>query len=134
MPPLDVGQLWKVQLQSITNLDKSLAENRPRALVQMATGSGKTFTAVNFCYRLIKYAKAKRILFLVDRNNLGKQTLTEFQQFTSPVTGYKFTEEYEVQRLTAKSISPSSKVCIATIQRLYAMLAGRELDEDAEEG
>ena len=134
MPPLDVGQLWKVQVQSITNLDKSLAENRPRALVQMATGSGKTFTAVNFCYRLIKYAQAKRILFLVDRNNLGKQTLTEFQQFTSPVTGYKFTEEYEVQRLTAKSISPSSKVCIATIQRLYAMLAGRELDEDAEEG
>ena len=134
MPPLDVGQLWKVQVQSITNLDKSLAENRPRALIQMATGSGKTFTAVNFCYRLIKYAQAKRILFLVDRNNLGKQTLTEFQQFTSPVTGYKFTEEYEVQRLTAKSISPSSKVCIATIQRLYAMLAGRELDEDAEEG
>ena len=134
MPPLDVGQLWRVQVGSITNLEKSLAENRPRALIQMATGSGKTFTAVNFCYRLIKYAGAKRILFLVDRNNLGKQTLNEFQQFSSPSTGYKFTEEYEVQRLTGKTISPSSKVCVTTIQRLYAMLANKELDEEAEEG
>ena len=134
MPPLDAGQLWRVQIQSINNLEKSLAENRPRALIQMATGSGKTFTAVNFCYRLIKYAGAKRILFLVDRNNLGKQTLNEFQQFSSPVTGYKFIEEYEVQRLTGKTISPSSKVCITTIQRLYAMLANKELDEEAEEG
>jgi type I restriction enzyme, R subunit len=134
MPQLDVGQLWRVQVGSITNLEKSLAENRPRALIQMATGSGKTFTAVNFCYRLIKYAGAKRILFLVDRNNLGKQTLNEFQQFSSPSTGYKFTEEYEVQHLKGKTISPSSKVCITTIQRLYAMLANKELDEEAEEG
>lgn len=134
MPPLDSGQLWRVQIASINNLEKSLAGNRPRALIQMATGSGKTFTAVNFCYRLIKYAEAKRILFLVDRNNLGKQTLNEFQQFSSPSTGYKFTEEYEVQRLTGKTISPSSKVCITTIQRLYAMLANKELDEEAEEG
>ena len=134
MPPLDFGKLWRVQMESITNLERSLAENRPRALIQMATGSGKTFTAVNFCYRLIKYAGAKRILFLVDRNNLGKQTLTEFQQFSSPVTGYKFTEEYEVQHLKGKTISPSSKVCITTIQRLYSLLANRELDEEAEEG
>jgi type I restriction enzyme, R subunit len=134
MPPLDAGQLWRVQIASITNLEKSLAKNDPRALIQMATGSGKTFTAVNFCYRLIKYAGAKRILFLVDRNNLGKQTLNEFQQFSSPSTGYKFTEEYEVQRLTGKTISPSSKICVTTIQRLYAMLANKELDEDAEEG
>jgi type I restriction enzyme R subunit len=133
MPDLEIGQLWRVQVESITNLEKSLAENRPRALIQMATGSGKTFTAVNSCYRLIKHAGAKRILFLVDRNNLGKQTLNEFQQFSSPITGYKFTEEYEVQRLTGKTISPSAKVCITTIQRLYAMLAGKELDENDEE-
>ena len=134
MPPLDIGNLWRVQIGSITNLEKSLAENRLRALIQMATGSGKTYTAVNACYRLIKYAGAKRILFLVDRNNLGRQTLNEFQQFSSPSTGYKFTEEYEVQRLTGKTISPSSKVCITTIQRLYAMLANKELDEENEEG
>ena len=134
MPPLDTGNLWRVQIGSITNLEKSLAENRPRALIQMATGSGKTYTAVNACYRLIKHAGAKRILFLVDRNNLGRQTLNEFQQFSSPSTGYKFTEEYEVQHLKGKTISPSSKVCITTIQRLYAMLANKELEEEAEEG
>lgn len=89
MPPLNAGHLWRVQIDSINNLETSLSANRPRALIQMATGSGKTFTAVNFCYRLIKYAEAKRILFLVDRNNLGRQTLNEFQQFISPVNGYK---------------------------------------------
>ena len=135
MPPLDVGQLWKVQVASIQNLEKSLAQNRPRSLIQMATGSGKTFTAVNFCYRLIKFAKAKRILFLVDRNNLGRQTLNEFQQFVSPVSNYKFTEEYGVQHLKRNTIDPAAKVCITTIQRLYSMLKGEEeFLEENEEG
>ena len=135
MPPLNVGNLWRVQIESIHNLETSLADNRPRALIQMATGSGKTFTAVNFCYRLIKFAKAKRILFLVDRNNLGKQTLNEFQQFVSPVNGYKFTEEYTVQHLKKNTIAPASKVCITTIQRLYSMLKGEEdFLEENEEG
>lgn len=135
MPPLNTGHLWKVQIESIQNLETSLAANRPRALIQMATGSGKTFTAVNFCYRLIKYADARRILFLVDRNNLGKQTLNEFQQFVSPVNGYKFTEEYTVQHLKKNTIAPASKVCITTIQRLYSMLKGEEdFQEENEEG
>jgi type I restriction enzyme R subunit len=135
MPPLDTGRLWRVQIESIQNLETSLADNRPRALIQMATGAGKTYTAVNFCYRLIKYADAKRILFLVDRNNLGKQTLNEFQQFVSPVNGYKFTEEYTVQHLKKNTIAPASKVCITTIQRLYSMLKGEEeFLEENEEG
>lgn len=135
MPPLDAGQLWRVQIESIQNLERSLALNKPRALIQMATGSGKTFTAVNFCYRLIKYAGARRILFLVDRNNLGKQTLNEFQQFVSPVNGYKFTEEYSVQHLRQNTIAPAAKVCITTIQRLYSMLKGEpDYLEENEEG
>lgn len=135
MPELNTGNLWKVQIESIKNLEESLAANRPRALIQMATGSGKTFTAVNFCYRLIKYAEAKRILFLVDRNNLGKQTLNEFQQFVSPINGYKFTEEYSVQHLKKNTIAPASKVCITTIQRLYSMLKGEDdFEEENEEG
>lgn len=135
MPPLNTGHLWRVQIESIQNLEQSLALNKPRALIQMATGSGKTFTAVNFCYRLIKYADARRILFLVDRNNLGKQTLNEFQQFVSPVNGYKFTEEYSVQHLKKNTIAPASKVCITTIQRLYSMLKGEEdFLEENEEG
>jgi type I restriction enzyme R subunit len=135
MPPLETGHLWRVQVESIDNLEQSLATNRPRALIQMATGSGKTYTAVNFCYRLIKYAEAKRILFLVDRNNLGKQTLNEFQQFVSPINSYKFTEEYTVQHLKKNTIAPASKVCITTIQRLYSMLKGEdEFAEENEEG
>jgi type I restriction enzyme, R subunit len=135
MPTLNIGHLWRVQIQSVQNLETSLAANRPRALIQMATGSGKTFTAVNFCYRLIKYTDARRILFLVDRNNLGKQTLHEFQQFISPVNGYKFTEEYTVQHLKKNTIAPASKVCITTIQRLYSMLKGEEeFLEENEEG
>jgi type I restriction enzyme R subunit len=135
LPPLDTGRLWRVQVESIQNLEQSLAANRPRALIQMATGSGKTYTAVNFCYRLIKYADARRVLFLVDRNNLGKQTLNEFQQFVSPVNGYKFTEEYTVQHLKKNSIAPAAKVCITTIQRLYSMLKGEEeFPEENEEG
>jgi type I restriction enzyme R subunit len=135
MPPLNTGNLWNVQVDSINNLERSLALNKPRALIQMATGSGKTFTAVNFCYRLIKYAGAKRILFLVDRNNLGSQTLNEFQQFVSPVNGYKFIEEYTVQHLKKNTIAPAAKVCITTIQRLYSMLKGEDdFQEENEEG
>ncbi|QDU74066.1 Type I restriction enzyme R protein [Bremerella volcania] len=134
MPELNSDRLWKVQVESILNLERSLAENRPRSLIQMATGSGKTFTAVNFCYRLIKFAKAKRILFLVDRNNLGKQTLNEFQQFDSPYNAYKFTEEFTIQHLKRNTIDPASKVCITTIQRLYSMLKGEEeFQEENEE-
>ncbi len=61
-------------------------------------------------------------MFLVDRNNLGKLTLNEFQQFISPYNGYRFTEEYTVQHLKTNTIDQAGKVCITTIQRLFAML------------
>ncbi len=78
--------LWSVQTRAIENLERSLARNNPRSLIQMATGSGKTFTAVNACYRLIKFGGARPVLFLVDRSNLGRQTYREFQQFVSPLS------------------------------------------------
>ena len=133
MPPLDDSGLWSVQGQAIRNLEQSLAEARPRSLVQMATGSGKTFMACNQVYRLIRHAGARRALFLVDRSNLGRQTLREFQGFTVPGDGRKFTELYNVQLLQSGSIDPVSRVCIATIQRVYSMLKGEELDPEAEE-
>jgi type I restriction enzyme, R subunit len=133
MPPLIEKGLWKAQIESVTKLEQSLAQGRPRSLIQMATGSGKTFTAVNFIYRLIKHGGAKRVLFLVDRNNLSKQTLAEFQKFITPDDGRKFTELYNVQRLTSNAIDPVSKVTITTIQRLYSMLKGEEYEEENEE-
>ena len=133
MPPLDDSGLWSVQAQAIRYLEQSLAEARPRSLVQMATGSGKTFMACNQVYRLIKHAGARRVLFLVDRSNLGRQTYREFRGFTVPGDGRKFTELYNVQLLQSNSIDPMSKVCIATIQRVYSMLRGEELDPELEE-
>ena len=135
MPELLTKGLWDVQVEAIRNLEESFAANRPRALIQMATGSGKTYTACSLDYRLIKFAKAKRILFLVDRNNLGKQAHNEFQQYVSPYNNYKFTEEFNVQRLRRNTIDPASKVCITTIQRLYSILKGEEeFEEENEEG
>jgi type I restriction enzyme R subunit len=92
LPPLDDPKLWPAQQRAIGNLEWSLAENRSRALVQMATGSGKTYTAASLAYRLIKHGGARRVLFLVDRANLGRQTLKEFQGFTVPDVNRKFTE------------------------------------------
>src|SRR6266496_3943620 len=110
--------LWSAQIKAIRNLEQSLAANKRRALIQMATGSGKTYTAVNFVYRLIKLAGARRVLFLVDRGNLGDQTLKEFQQFVTPDDGRKFTELYNVQHLQSAQLDRVSRVCISTIQRL----------------
>jgi len=133
MPELIENGFWPAQIIAVKNLEKSLAQNRPRALIQMATGSGKTFTAISFIYRLIKFAKARRVLFLVDRGNLGKQTLKEFQQYVSPYNNYKFSEEYIVQRLTSNNLDKTARVCICTIQRLYSMLRGEDLPEIDEE-
>lgn len=126
-------KLWPAQITAIRSLEASLAHDKPRALIQMATGSGKTFTAISFIYRLIKFAGARRVLFLVDRGNLGRQTKKEFDQYVSPVNNYKFGEEYIVQHLTSNNLDKTARVCIATIQRMYSMLKGRELPEEADE-
>jgi len=134
MPPLDTRGMRPAQVEAIHNLERSLAENRPRALVQMATGSGKTYTAVALIYRLIKFASARRVLFLVDRGNLARQTLKEFQQYAAPDDGREFTELYNVQHLQSNRIDAVSRVCITTIQRLYSILKGDpEFDPEAEE-
>jgi type I restriction enzyme R subunit len=133
MPPLITEGLRRCQKDAIVNLEESFAAGRPRALIQMATGSGKTFAAVSFVYRLIKFAGARKVLFLVDRNNLGRQTFKEFQQYRTPDDNRLFTELYNIQHLTSNNLDPVSKVYISTIQRIYSMLSGEEVDEEAEE-
>ena len=133
IPILDYDNLYKCQTNAITKLERSFSEGHQRALIQMATGTGKTFTAVTFIYRLIKFAKAKRILFLVDRANLGRQALREFQQYTAPDDGRKFTDLYNVQHLQSQTIDDVS-VVISTVQRLYSILQGKdEFTEEDEE-
>jgi len=134
MPPLPEEGLWPVQVQAVRNLETSLAEDRPRALIQMATGSGKTHVAITATYRLLRHGNANRVLFLVDRANLGRQALKEFQAYRTPDDGRKFTELYNVQRLTSNHIDPVARVVITTVQRLYSMLGGgEELDASLEE-
>jgi type I restriction enzyme R subunit len=135
LPAVDETGLWPAQLRAVQNLEVSLRQDRPRALIQMATGSGKTYTAVTAAYRLIKFGEARRVLFLVDRANLGRQALREFQQYVVPRDGRKFTELYNVQHLTSNRIDPVARVVITTIQRLYSMLKGEsDLDATLEEG
>ena len=133
MPVLPERNLRDCQVSAVTGLEKSLAQNKPRALVHMATGAGKTFTAITSVYRLLKFGGAKRVLFLVDTRNLGKQAHQEFMAYSPPDDGRKFTELYNVQRLASSTIDSHSQVCISTIQRMYSILSGEPIDDSAED-
>ena len=133
MPEIAEEGFRDCQLHAIRGLETSLAANRPRALIQMATGAGKTYFSVHQVYRLLKHAGARRVLFLVDRANLGRQALREFQNFPTPGDGRKFTQLYNVQLLGPAGLDPVSKVVISTVQRLWSQLSGYPLDDDADE-
>lgn len=130
MPTLITEDLRPAQVEAITGVETSLAADRPRALIQMATGAGKTFTMVTETYRLLRHAAAKRVLFLVDRNNLGRQAQSEFDNFKTPEDGTPFSELYNVQRLRSDVVLDSTHVVISTVQRMYSMLRGEELPDD----
>lgn len=133
MPPLDHEGLRDCQITAIENLEASFKLNKPRALIQMATGAGKTYTAITSIYRLLKHANAKRTLFLVDTKNLGEQAEQEFMSFLPNDDNRKFTELYNVKRLNSSFVPGDSQVCISTIQRMYSLLKDQPLDEAAEE-
>ena len=133
LPNLPTQGLRDCQIVAINNLENSFKLNKPKALVQMATGSGKTFTAITSIYRLLKYAKASKVLFLVDTKNLGEQAEQEFMSYIPNDDNRKFTELYAVQRLKSSYVATDCQVYISTIQRLYAILKGTELEDSAEE-
>lgn len=133
LPPVDYDALWRHQRDAVVAIEESLAADHARTLLVMATGSGKTYTAANLAYRLVKHAGARRVLFLVDRRNLGEQAEGEFKQFVTPDEQRKFEELYGVQRLAGGPLREDAKVVISTIQGVYAALAGVEYDEDDDE-
>lgn len=133
LPALDPTGLRDCQIDAITRLEASFKQAHPRALIQMATGSGKTFTAITSIYRLLKHARVRRVLFLVDTRNLGEQAEQEFLAFTPTDDNRKFTELYTVARLASAHVPADAQVCISTIQRMYSILQGRELDPTAED-
>ncbi len=133
LPTLDTTGFRDCQIAAIHNLDASFADNRPRALVQMATGAGKTFTAITAAYRLLKFGRMKRILFLVDTKSLGEQAEREFLAYAPNDDNRTFSELYGVHRLKSSRLPENVQVYISTIQRMYSILKGEELDESVEE-
>lgn len=135
LPALDVAPLRPAQVEAIEGLERSLAQQRySRSLIQMATGAGKTYTAVTAAYRLLKFGGFSRVLFLVDRNNLADQTLAEFGNYRTPDDGRRFTELYAVDKLSSAGMLASSNVVISTIQRVYKALSGAEVPEGDDPG
>lgn len=133
LPQLSPENLRDCQISAITELEQSFKDNKPRALIQMATGAGKTFTAATFIYRLLKHAGAKRVLFLVDTKNLGEQARDEFSKYTPNDDNRKFDELYVTTRLNSSHVPTDAQVCISTIQRLYSILKGEEIDATADD-
>ena len=121
------------QYEAITELEKSFKSGHKRALMVLATGAGKTYTACMAAYRMLSYTPMKRILFLVDRNNLGKQAEGEFGTFRLTENGDPFNTIYAVNRLRSAKIPSDSNVVICTIQRLFALLKGDEIKDDEDE-
>lgn len=132
-PILDTTGFRECQINAINNMDISFADNRPRALVQMATGAGKTFTAITEAYRLLKYGKMNRILFLVDTKSLGEQAEREFLAYTPNDDTRSFSQLYGVRRLKNSYIPNDVQICISTIQRMYSILKEEDIDESTEE-
>ena len=132
-PSFDPIGFRDCQVRAIENLDRSLSENKPRALIQMATGAGKTFTAITAAYRMLKYGKMNRILFLVDTKGLGEQAEREFLAYMPNDDARSFSQIYGVRRLKTSYIPSDVQICISTIQRMYSILKGEELDESTEE-
>ena len=133
LPPLNPGTLRACQIEAIQGVEASLAAGRPRALVRMATGAGKTYAACALSHRLLTHARVGRILFLVDRANLGDQTVAEFKGYKPPGSDLRFAEEYVVQHLRSHAFNQDAQLVICTIQRLYAALRGEDLDDAADE-
>lgn len=138
LPTLKKRGLRDCQYEAISELEKSFRAGQNRALMVLATGAGKTYTAVTAAYRFLNFAQMRRVLFLVDRNNLGKQAEGEFGTYKLTETGDPFNTIFGVSRLKSSAIPKDANVVISTIQRLFAFLKGEPItsdnDDDEESG
>lgn len=133
LPTLRRKGLRDCQYEAITELEKSFRSGQQRALMVLATGAGKTYTACLAAYRLLSYTPMRRVLFLVDRNNLGKQAEGEFGTFRLTENGEAFNTIFTVNRLRSSSIPSDSNVIISTIQRLFSFLKGDTIEDNEDD-
>lgn len=129
LPTLKKKGLRDCQYEAVTELEKSFRTDQKRALMVLATGAGKTYTACLAAYRMLSYTPMRRVLFLVDRNNLGKQAENEFGTFRLTENGDAFNTIFTVNRLRSSSIPSDSNVVISTIQRLFSFLKGEDIED-----
>ena len=133
LPTLRKKGLRDCQYEAITELEKSFRAGQNRALMVLATGVGKTYTACLAAYRMLSYTPMRRVLFLVDRNNLGKQAEGEFGTFRLTENGEVFSTIFTVNRLRSSSIPSDSSVIISTIQRLFSFLKGDAIEDNEDD-
>lgn len=135
LPFLSPKGLRQCQFEALSSLERSFKSGKRRALMVLATGAGKTFTACMLAYRMLAYTPMKRVLFLVDRNNLGVAAKTELQTFKLTESGKPLSEIFGVEHLSNQLLSSRTNIVISTIQRLFSKLSGNdnnlsEIDED----
>ena len=133
LPTLRKKGLRDCQYEAITELEKSFRLGQKRALMVLATGAGKTYTACLAAYRMLSYTPMRRVLFLVDRNNLGKQAEGEFGTFRLTENGEAFSTIFTVNRLRSSSIPSDSNVIVSTIQRLFSFLKGDTIEDNEDD-
>ena len=133
LPALKKKGLRDCQYEAITELEKSFRSGQNRALMVLATGAGKTYTACLTAYRMLSYTSMRRVLFLVDRNNLGKQAEGEFGTFRLTENGDAFNTIFTVNRLRSSYIPSDSNVVISTIQRLFSFLKGEDIGDNEDD-
>ena len=133
LPALRKKGLRDCQYEAITELEKSFRSGQNRALMVLATGAGKTYTACLTAYRMLSYTSMRRVLFLVDRNNLGKQAEGEFGTFRLTENGDAFNTIFTVNRLRSSYIPSDSNVVISTIQRLFSFLKGEDIGDNEDD-
>ena len=132
LPRLEKRGLRDCQYNAEIELEKSIKSGKKKNLVVLATGSGKTYLASLASYRMLNYTATNRILFLVDRNNLGRQAEAEFSQFDRTEGQQEMSSLYEIKRLKKES-DIKADIVISTVQKLYAVLTGQKLSDDSED-
>ena len=132
LPRLDKRGLRDCQYRAETEFENSIKQGKKKSLAVLATGSGKTYLACLASYRLLNYTPAKRVLFLVDRNNLARQTESEYSTFDRTEDHQEMSSLYEIKRLK-KEKDVKADIVISTIQKLFAILTGNPLPGDDDE-
>jgi len=105
------------QVKAIHKATEAIRAGKQTALLAMATGTGKTRTALGFIYKMLEAKRFRRILFLVDRVSLGEQAMDKFKdvKLRDQLT---LDQIYELRDIDDNEISADTKVSICTVQGL----------------